>query len=296
MGKLKIAFAVVAALLGVYIGSAVLVGTIMAFTGTGETASHHKPAQQHQHGQAAPKDAKKDDKATKSEHKPKPKHTFTPTPTVSASASSSASASASSPPSGTTVTVVHVVDGDTFDINRSVQGMDRVRLIGVDTPEVYGGEELCGQEASAYTTRQLEGQTVSLEIGEDPEDPYDRLLAYVFVRGELYNETLVSEGLADAVSYPPNTKYDSRFEAAEASAKTPSCGSASSTASASPIASASASSAASAPASPSSEGGVNGQLNNGVDDVNCSDLSGPVPVDANDEDGLDADGDGMGCD
>jgi len=50
--------------------------------------------------------------------------------------------------------------------------MDRVRLIGIDTPEVYGGEEPCGQEASDFTTQRLEGQQARLEIGEDPEDPY----------------------------------------------------------------------------------------------------------------------------
>jgi micrococcal nuclease len=49
-------------------------------------------------------------------------------------------------------------------------------------------------------------------------------LAYVWVDGQFFNETLVSEGLAEAVSYPPNTKYDSVLEAAEATAKTPVCG------------------------------------------------------------------------
>jgi endonuclease YncB( thermonuclease family) len=75
-------------------------------------------------------------------------------PSASASASASASPETTDGVSGgTTVTVVDVVDGDTFDIDQSVQGMDRVRLIGIDTPEVYGGEEPCGQEASDFTTQ-----------------------------------------------------------------------------------------------------------------------------------------------
>jgi micrococcal nuclease len=213
----------------------------------------------------------------------------------SATASASASASASSETTdgvsgGTTVTVVDVVDGDTFDIDQSLQGMDRVRLIGIDTPEVYGGEEPCGQEASVFTTQRLEGQQVRLEIGEDPEDPYGRLLAYTFVEDEFFNETIVSEGLAEAVSYPPNTKYDSVLEAAEATAKTPVCGGGSDAS-----ASASASSSASASASASPSGDANSKLNNGVDDVNCSDLPGPVQVGSNDEDNLDEDNDGTGC-
>ena len=213
----------------------------------------------------------------------------------SASASTSASASASSETTdgvsgGTTVTVVDVVDGDTFDIDQSVQGMDRVRLIGIDTPEVYGDEEPCGQEASDFTTQRLKGQQVRLEIGEDPEDPYGRLLAYAFVEDEFFNETIVSEGLAEAVSYPPNTKYDSVLEAAEASAKTPVCGGGSDAS-----ASVSASSSASTSASASPSGDANSKLNNGVDDVNCSDLPGPVQVGSNDEDNLDEDNDGTGC-
>lgn len=209
--------------------------------------------------------------------------------TASASASASASPETTDGVSGgITVTVVDVVDGDTFDIDQSVQGMDRVRLIGIDTPEVYGGEEPCGQEASDFTTQRLEGQQVRLEIGEDPEDPYGRLLAYAFVGDEFFNETIVSGGLAEAVSYPPNTKYDAQLEAAEATAKTPVCGG-------DATASASAGASASASASASPSGDANSKLNNSVDDVNCSDLPGPVQVSSNDEDNLDEDNDGTGC-
>jgi hypothetical protein len=70
--------------------------------------------------------------------------------------------------------------------------------------------------------------------------------------------------------------------------------------------SASASASASATADSSSEAGngwsawedgqVEAALNNGADDMNCEDLQGPVAVNAGDEDNLDADGDGAGCD
>jgi len=192
-----------------------------------------------------------------------------------------------------TAVVTDVVDGDTFDIDRSIQGMDRVRLIGVDTPEVFFGEEPCGREASDFTTRRLEGQQVTLEIGEDPADDYDRLLAYVFVGDELFNETLVYEGLAEAKSYPPNTKYDSDLEVAEAVAAPPECAS-EETKSASASASATATATATATAEPS--GGSEDKLNNGIDDVNCEDLPGPVAVPPGDEDNLDTDDDGTGCD
>ena len=190
------------------------------------------------------------------------------------------------------VLVVSVVDGDTFDISPAVRGMDRVRMIGMDTPEVYGGTEPCGPEASEYTTRHLEGRRVTLGVGEDPKDPYGRLLAWVWLDGQMFNKMLVLAGLAEAVSYPPNTRYDQKLAQAEALARTPACADASQSASVSQTASATASPSANPP---EGSGDGNSRLHNGVDDVNCSDLSAPVTVDARDEDNLDADGDGTGC-
>jgi micrococcal nuclease len=116
------------------------------------------------------------------------------------------------------VTVTDVVDGDTIDVSAQVEGTNRIRLIGVDTPEVFGGEEPCGPEASDFTTEQLEGQDVTLEFDEDRVDPYGRALAYVWVPdldGELFNETLVRQGLATVDTFEPNVKYEERFVAAE---------------------------------------------------------------------------------
>ena len=116
------------------------------------------------------------------------------------------------------VTVTEVVDGDTIDVSAQVEGTNRIRLIGVNTPEVFGGEEPCGPESSDFTTEQLEGQDVTLEFDEDRVDPYDRALAYVWVPdldGELFNETLVREGLARVSTFEPNVKYEDRFLTAE---------------------------------------------------------------------------------
>jgi endonuclease YncB( thermonuclease family) len=106
------------------------------------------------------------------------------------------------------VTVTDVVDGDTIDVSAQVEGTNRIRLIGVDTPEVFGGEEPCGPESSDFTTEQLEGQDVTLEFDEDRVDPYDRALAYVWVPdldGELFNETLVRRGLARVSTSNPTS-------------------------------------------------------------------------------------------
>lgn len=119
-----------------------------------------------------------------------------------------------------TVTVTRVVDGDTIDISPSVRGLSRVRLIGMDTPEVYFGQQPYGQQASAFAKRELEGEEVGLELDVQKVDPYGRLLAYVYLpNGEMFNETLLEEGYAQVATFPPNVKYVDRFLAAQREAR-----------------------------------------------------------------------------
>jgi micrococcal nuclease len=121
---------------------------------------------------------------------------------------------------GTTVTVTRVVDGDTIEVSPGVDGIEDVRLIGVDTPETYGGAEPMGSEASAFTQSALEGREVSLEFDVERVDPYGRALAYVWLPdGSLFNETLVREGYAQVATFPPNVKYQERFLAAQEEAR-----------------------------------------------------------------------------
>jgi micrococcal nuclease len=119
-----------------------------------------------------------------------------------------------------TVTVTRVVDGDTIDISTSVEGRSRVRLIGVDTPEVHFGTQPYGPEASAFARRELEGEEVGLELDVQNIDPYGRLLAYVYLPdGQMLNETLVEEGYAQVATFPPNVKYQDRFLQAQREAR-----------------------------------------------------------------------------
>jgi hypothetical protein len=58
----------------------------------------------------------------------------------------------------------------------------------------------------------LDGEEVRLELDVQKIDPYGRLLAYVNLPdGEMFNETLVSEGYAQVATFPPNVKYQERF-------------------------------------------------------------------------------------
>jgi micrococcal nuclease len=134
-----------------------------------------------------------------------------------------ASASGRSPPSQDSihVPVTKVTDGDTIHV--TYQGRDeRVRLIGVDTPEVswYGGKAECfGEEAGLYTRGRLDGRTVRLEFDVHLRDRYERLLAYVYVGDELFNLTLVQLGYAAADPVTPDTARAALFSDAEREAK-----------------------------------------------------------------------------
>ena len=124
-----------------------------------------------------------------------------------------------------TATVTRVVDGDTVDISPSVEGLSRIRLIGMDTPEVYRGTQPYGPEASDFAKQALEGQEVVLELDVRKVDPFGRLLAYVYLPGgEMFNETLLTEGYAQVATYPPNVKYVDRFLQAQREARAASRG------------------------------------------------------------------------
>lgn len=108
-------------------------------------------------------------------------------------------------------TVERVVDGDTFQLTNK----EKVRLIGVDTPEtVKPGTpvQTYGKEASDFTKKMLTGKKVRLEYDVTEKDRYGRLLAYVYLEdGTFYNELLLREGYAQIMTIPPNVKYADRF-------------------------------------------------------------------------------------
>ena len=90
--------------------------------------------------------------------------------------------------------VERVVDGDTI----IVQGVGRVRLIGVDTPETVHPRrpvECFGNEASAFMKRLLHEQSVRLEYDQERTDRYGRTLAYVHLpNGTFANAEIVRQG------------------------------------------------------------------------------------------------------
>ena len=101
-----------------------------------------------------------------------------------------------------------MVDGDTVELS----GVGKARLIGIDTPEVYGGAECFGREASAYAKRQLDGERVSYTVGRKESDRYGRVLVYLWLAdGRSFNALLVSRGYAQPLTIPPNDDYAALF-------------------------------------------------------------------------------------
>ena len=113
------------------------------------------------------------------------------------------------------VKVVRVIDGDTIEI----AGGAHVRYIGMDTPEIYSEVEFYGLEAKAKNIELVEGKLVTLEKDVSETDKYGRLLRYVYVDGVFVNGELVRLGYAEAVSYPPDTRYQWQLEQLEKEAK-----------------------------------------------------------------------------
>jgi micrococcal nuclease len=121
-------------------------------------------------------------------------------------------------------TVTRVVDGDT--IVADVDGTDeRVRLIGIDTPESVKPNtpvKCFGKEASKHTAELLpEGTPVRLVLDVEERDRYDRLLAYVYraADGDFVNLTIAREGYAQQATFPPNVAHVDEFRTAVADAR-----------------------------------------------------------------------------
>ena len=128
------------------------------------------------------------------------------------------------PPEGVSAQVVRVVDGDTLDVN--INGTtERVRLIGIDTPETKDPRtpvQCFGHEASAEAQRLLEGQTIRLEedLSQDTRDRYGRLLRYAWLPdGKLFNLEMISGGFAHEYTFETPYKYQAAFKQAEVGAR-----------------------------------------------------------------------------
>lgn len=125
--------------------------------------------------------------------------------------------------------VNRVVDGDTIAVN--IDGtVEKVRLIGVDTPETVDPRKLVqcfGIEASNYVKTLLTSKNVALESdgSQGDKDKYNRLLRYVYLSdGTNLNEDIIAKGYGHEYTYNLPYKFQDKFKQAEHDAQTKNIG------------------------------------------------------------------------
>jgi micrococcal nuclease len=100
---------------------------------------------------------------------------------------------------------------------------ERVRYIGVDTPELHHPRkpvEAYAREAKEFNRNLVEHRAVRLEFDVERYDKYGRLLAYVFLPdGTFVNAELLRQGYANLLTIPPNVKYTELFVQAQRQAR-----------------------------------------------------------------------------
>lgn len=122
--------------------------------------------------------------------------------------------------------VVRHADGDTFWLRGIGTGpvpaaRTKVRLLEVDTPEVFGTPDCYGKEASRRTEELIPvGARVRVEADREKRDRYGRVLVYVWTEdGASLEEQLLAGGYARVLYVRPNDRHLDRFRQIEATAR-----------------------------------------------------------------------------
>jgi micrococcal nuclease len=132
-------------------------------------------------------------------------------------APSTTSTNLSALPAGVDTTVTRVTDGDSLVVTDGT----RIRLIGVDTPEVESDD--CFSAEATDHTRTLVGPGTPVRLVYDVGrlDRYGRTLAYVYrlSDGLFVNLALPTDGFAMQLTVPPNVRHAEDFRLAVADAR-----------------------------------------------------------------------------
>ena len=116
--------------------------------------------------------------------------------------------------------VTEVIDGDTVEVRRRGGSLVTIRLLGIDTPEVYGGVECGGRAASNLMGRLARGAVkVKTDANQPKRDRYGRLLAYMARSGTDLGRRMVSKGRAKVYVVGSRFSRYSSYMAAQRAAK-----------------------------------------------------------------------------
>ncbi|MBX3098446.1 MAG: thermonuclease family protein [Salinibacterium sp.] len=143
--------------------------------------------------------------------------TGTTNPTSPEPAADSGQSADAIPPDATEAVVEYVHDGDTLFLTDG----RKVRMLGINTPEIGNNLECYGDEATALLRSLLpEGTHVWVEQDVEPLDQYGRSLLFVYTDdGTNVNLELLREGAAEVEMYRPNVLFRDEIYAAQDSAR-----------------------------------------------------------------------------
>lgn len=120
--------------------------------------------------------------------------------------------------------LIRIVDGDTIVVEINNQEAT-VRLIGIDSPEVYDPRksvQCFGKEATEKIKELINGNYIILtsDSTQDDKDKYSRLLRYVYLEdGTFINQKMIEEGFAFEYTHIVPYKYQAEFREAQKQAK-----------------------------------------------------------------------------
>lgn len=124
---------------------------------------------------------------------------------------------------GYTAKVVSISDGDTIKIEPAILGTDTVRLLSIDTPEVYDlghdQEPHAGQATDGLKELLPIGTEIRLVPGEEEIDAYGRLLAHLYVGDLDVGKEMIRLGYAVPYFIAPNLEHFEDYRAAYYEAK-----------------------------------------------------------------------------
>lgn len=126
--------------------------------------------------------------------------------------------------------VTRVIDGDTVDVQIETGGIERLRIVGIDTPETVdpsAGVECHGPEASATAKEWLPPGTwvwLEADLSQDERDRFGRLLRYLWLEDPAFGwwdfgYWMVADGHAYEYTYQTPYWYQAGYRAAEAMAR-----------------------------------------------------------------------------
>ncbi len=115
-------------------------------------------------------------------------------------------------------TVDEVIDGDTVHITSDSGHSFKLRILYIDSPEDTKKKQKYGEAATAFAKKHLKGKEVTIEVSKkgEPVDKYGRLLGNIFIGDRMYQEMLITEGLAMVrYVYKPDTQYEKYLRSKE---------------------------------------------------------------------------------